>query len=150
MQSRKPGQGKMLERKYKYRLPSEAEWEYSARAGTTTRYYFGETITKWQAQFLSHRTVEVGSFPPNQFGLNDMHGNVFEWVADNWHPNYVDAPSDGAARHGGDLSMRVVRGGSWIYSDFYLRSADRGGSRAGSRSSEIGFRVARALLLSPS
>ena len=98
---------------------SEAEWEYAARAGTTTRYAFGDTISKSQAQFSegkrgsAGKTVEVGSFPANRFGLHDMHGNVWEWVEDNWHPDYQGAPIDGSVWLGGD-AYRVMRGGSRI------------------------------------
>ena len=102
-----------------YRLLSEAEWEFAARAGTTTRYAFGDRITKSQAQFSegswssTGKTVEVGSFPANRFGLHDLHGNVWEWVEDAWHPNYHGAPVDGSAWQGGD-AQRVLRGGSWM------------------------------------
>jgi len=82
-----------------YRLPSESEWEYACRAGTTTRYSFGDAKTPDKANFADsslQRTTEVGAYPANLWGLLDMHGNVFEWVEDNWHDNYRDAPSDGA------------------------------------------------------
>ncbi|HEC84091.1 MAG TPA: formylglycine-generating enzyme family protein, partial [Thioploca sp.] len=82
-----------------YRLASEAEWEYACRAGTTTPFYFGETITTELANYSMSRgeTTDVGSFPPNAFGLYDMHGNVWEWCADLWHENYNGAPTDGSA-----------------------------------------------------
>jgi formylglycine-generating enzyme required for sulfatase activity len=116
----------------KYRLPSEAEWEYACRAGTTTPFHFGETITTEVAShsrkyneredYLS-RLTDVGSFPPNNFGLYDMHGNVWEWCADAWHDNYQGAPSDGSVW--GDSYGHVRRGGSWSNSPNYCRSACR-------------------------
>ena len=128
-----------------YRLLSEAEWEYAARAGTTTRYSFGDAISKAQAQFRADKTVEVGSFPANRFGLHDMHGNVWEWVEDNWHPNYQGAPVDGSVWQSGDVSLRVLRGGSWAYDPQNLRSAIRYWDRPDYRRLNIGFRVARTL-----
>jgi formylglycine-generating enzyme required for sulfatase activity len=129
-----------------YRLLSEAEWEYAARAGTTTRYAFGDTISESQAQFSAGKTVEVGSFPPNRFGLHDMHGNVWEWVEDSWHSDYNGAPLDGSMWTGGNMSLRVLRGGSWLYIDpGSLRSAIRSRYRPGIRDSVVGFRVARTL-----
>jgi formylglycine-generating enzyme required for sulfatase activity len=135
-----------------YRLLSEAEREYCCRAGTTTRYAFGESITTSQAQFSegraksAGRTSEVGAFPPNAWGLYDMHGNVWEWCADNWHGDYNRAPKDGSVWAGGDVSLRVLRGGSWDH-DFpdYLRSADRDGDRPGVRNDDVGFRISRTL-----
>src|SRR5262249_43740497 len=101
------------------------EWEYCCRAGTTTTCSFGDTIDEKQAQF-SQRTVEVGSFPANAWGLHDMHGNVWEWCEDNWHENYGgNPPTDGAVWRGGDASLRVLRGGSWDIGPRLLRSADR-------------------------
>jgi formylglycine-generating enzyme required for sulfatase activity len=141
--SRKTGKG--------YRLLSEAEWEYAARAGTTTRYAFGDTISKSQAQFSegpgssAGKTAEVGSFPANKFGLHDMHGNVWEWCEDNWHPNYQGAPGDGSVRSGGDASLRILRGGSWSGFPDYLRSAVRSGSPPDLRNNSFGFRLARTL-----
>jgi formylglycine-generating enzyme required for sulfatase activity len=110
-----------------YRLPSEAEWEYACRAGTTTPFHFGPTITTELANYNGNETygsgpeglrrgetTEVGSFPPNAFGLHDMHGNVWEWCQDVWHGNYEGAPTDGSAWiEGGDQERRVLRGGSW-------------------------------------
>jgi formylglycine-generating enzyme required for sulfatase activity len=78
-------------------LPSEAQWEYACRAGTTTNFYFGDTITKDQANFNSDKTSDVGIYPPNAWGLYDMHGNVWEWCEDDWHENYEGAPTDGSA-----------------------------------------------------
>jgi formylglycine-generating enzyme required for sulfatase activity len=127
-----------------YRLLSEAEWEHAARAGTTSRYAFGDTITASQAQFDAQETVEVGSFPANGFGLHDLHGNVMEWVEDTWHEGYQGAPADGSVWQGGDMFKRVLRGGSWYDTDF-LRSASRYYDRAGLRGGNVGFRVARTL-----
>jgi len=124
-----------------YRLLSEAEWEYAARAGTTTRYAFGETLFPEQANFDAtndgsgpsdenrQRTVPVGSFSANRFGLHDMHGNVSEWVEDCWHDNYDErAPNDGAPwLADANCNGRVVRGGSWEDSGVELRSAARTG-----------------------
>jgi formylglycine-generating enzyme required for sulfatase activity len=132
-----------------YRLLSEAEWEYACRAGTTTRYAFGDSITHQQAQFAerelggAEQTAEVGTFAPNAWGLYDMHGNVWEWCQDNWHENYQGAPQDGSVWAGGNVSLRVLRGGS-DYVD-YLRSAYRFWSVPAYRDSGIGFRVARML-----
>ena len=112
----------------KYRLPSEAEWEYACRAGTKTKYSFGDTITENQANFYrmgkENKLMPVGQFPPNAFGLYDMHGNVWEWCQDNWHDNYNDAPTDGSAWLG-DNKNHVLRGGSWLNSPWACRSAYR-------------------------
>ena len=96
-----------------YRLLSESEWEYVARAGTTTRYHTGDTITSSQANFNVGRTVEVGSYPANAFGLHDVHGNVWEWTQDCWNGSYRGAPANGSAWESGICARRVVRGGSW-------------------------------------
>jgi formylglycine-generating enzyme required for sulfatase activity len=125
-----------------YRLLTEAEWEYAARAGATTRYAFGDAIAKGQALFSANRTVAVGSFQPNAFGLYDMHGNVSEWVQDCWNENYNGAPSDGSAWLTGDCGRRVLRGGSWFVIPRALRVANRLKSASGSRDS-WGFRVGR-------
>jgi formylglycine-generating enzyme required for sulfatase activity len=120
--------------------------EYAARAGTTTRYAFGDSISKSQAQFGAEQTVAVGSFPANAFGLHDMHGNVWEWVEDNWHPNYQGAPADGSVWPGGDVSYRVLRGGALLNDGpGDLRSARRYWNPPGVRRSYFGFRVARTL-----
>ena len=101
---------------HEYRLLTEAEWEYAARAGTTTLYHFGRMILGNQANYNSNNegTVAVGSFPANAFGLHDMHGNVWEWVEDCWHDDYTDAPTNGSAWLSGcsDVNKRVLRGGS--------------------------------------
>jgi formylglycine-generating enzyme required for sulfatase activity len=132
-----------------YRLLSEAEWEYAARAGSTGKYAFGETLNAGQAKFSAGKqgvgqTVEVGSFPPNAWGLHDMHGNVWEWVDDCYFPNYVGAPADGSPRSAPDCGgARVLRGGSWDYTPEDLRSAVRYRLPPFYRVDEIGFRVAR-------
>jgi len=138
-----------------YRLPSEAEWEYACRAGTTTPFCFGETITTDLANYYGKKTygsapegvfrrqtTDVGSFPPNAFGLYDMHGNVWEWCQDVWHGNYNGAPTDGSAwESGGDSAFRVLRGGSWLFES--CRCADRFLRHAsGSYHYDVGFRVA--------
>ena len=131
-----------------YRLLSEAEWEYAARAGTATRYSFGNSISRKQANYsfwFGGKTTPVWSYPPNGYGLYDMHGNVWEWVQDCWNGSYLQAPKDGSAWERGDCSRRVLRGGSWNSNSWYLRSAHRYWNGAGYRSSRNGFRVARTL-----
>ncbi|MBO0880280.1 MAG: formylglycine-generating enzyme family protein, partial [Mycobacterium sp.] len=132
-----------------YRLLTEAEWEYAARSGTTTRYAFGDTITHDQANF-SHgnlgrgKTVEVGSYPPNAWGLYDMHGNVWEWVEDCYESDYVKAPADGAAYIYRGCPAKVMRGGSWDYVADEIRSSVRFALKPIYQTDEIGFRVARS------
>ena len=138
-----------------YRLPTEAEWEYVARAGSTTGYWWGDHIGKNNAvcndcgsQWDGKQTTPVGSFKPNAFGVYDTAGNVWEWTQDCWHDNYRGAPNDGSAwlqSHGGDCMRRVVRGGSWINSPQGLRSAIRSGGSASDANHLLGFRVARDL-----
>ncbi len=126
-----------------YRLPSEAEWEYAARAGTATAYAWGDLF---DAQLANNggRTVQVGRYPANAFGLYDMHGNVWEWVQDVWHANYAGAPSDGSAwMVGGDTALRVLRGGSLSSTPQFLRSAFRHRFPPIIRSDGIGLRIAR-------
>lgn len=125
-----------------YRFPSEAEWEYACRGGTTTPFYFGETITGELANYIarrayreeslaSHRqeTTNVGSFPPNAFGLYDMHGNVWEWCSDRWHNNYDGAPLNGSPwlleDYENEIAPRVLRGGAWDYYPESCRSSAR-------------------------
>jgi formylglycine-generating enzyme required for sulfatase activity len=141
-----------------YRLPSEAEWEYACRAGTTTPFYFGETITGELANYNAsntyadepngeyrNETTRVGQFPPNAFGLYDMHGNVREWCADTWHDNYDGAPTDGSVWiENGNDNRSPLRGGSWGYNPTYCRSAIRYDYyfRRVNRINNYGFRVA--------
>ena len=138
-----------------YRLLSEAEWEYAARAGTTTAYYFGDTISKNQANYHGRFITTVGSYPANAFGLYDMHGNVWEWVEDRWHDNYVSdneiiAPGDGSSWNEEcekycEKDTRVLRGGSWVNGPARLRSAERTWYVASGTSKYLGFRVARTV-----
>lgn len=134
-----------------YRLLSEAEWEYAARAGTKTKYWWGDDIGEGNAncsgcKSLWHeQTAPVGSFKPNAFGLYDMHGNVWQWVEDCWHKNHDGAPNDGSAWITGDCSLRVVRGGSWYNLPQYLRAAYRFGDDPGYRLNNFGFRLARTI-----
>jgi formylglycine-generating enzyme required for sulfatase activity len=135
-----------------YRLLTEAEWEYAARAGTTTAYAWGDEIGKGNAncnecgsQWDNRETSPVGSFKPNAFGLYDMTGNVWQWVQDCVQADYGGAPSDGSARTVGDCSGRGARGGSWGYGPQYLRSADRFRYSTVIRGYYIGFRLARTL-----
>ena len=137
-----------------YRLPSGSEWEYAARAGSTTRYSWGNDIGRNRANCTgcggrwddANRTAPAGSFAANGWGLHDMHGNVWEWVADCWHENYARAPRDGSAwTSGGNCSRRVLRGGSWIYDPVDLRSANRFSRDAGAGRGDGGFRVSRTL-----
>jgi formylglycine-generating enzyme required for sulfatase activity len=154
-----------------YRLPSEAEWEYAARAGTTARFHFGDN----EADYCRHGngvdatalaevpgarakgwdalpcrdghafTAPVGSFAPNAFGLHDTQGNVFEWVEDCWNDGFKDAPTDGSAWLAGDCKIRVQRGGAWGYPRTYLRIAVRGRQGQAYRYINAGVRVAREI-----
>jgi formylglycine-generating enzyme required for sulfatase activity len=129
-----------------YRLPSEAEWEYACRAGTTTPFHFGETINtelanycgtdnkkyNWSGSYgdgpkgeYREQTTPVGQFPANAFGLYDMHGNVWEWCADEWHNNYAGAPTDGSVWLNEDKDISLLRGGSWAFNPLLCRSAIR-------------------------
>ena len=151
----------------RYRLLSESEWEYVARAGTSTARYWGEgergqcrhgngadasakrKYSTWTVASCDDghvHTSPAGSYAKNGFGLHDVHGNVWEWVEDCWHDGYAGASGDGSAwTSGGDCSRRVVRGGSWIVAPRFMRSALRGGYSAGVRGFNVGFRVARTL-----
>ena len=128
-----------------YRLLSETEWEYAARAGTTTPYSWGDAFDATKANNDKGRTVPVGAYKPNAFGLHDMHGNVWEWVEDCWNGDYKSAPGDSAARTSGDCSRHVLRGGSWYSGPLVLRSAVRDWHRSDYRLNVNGFRVARVL-----
>ena len=159
--SRETGEG--------YRLLTEAEWEYAARAGTTTARYWGESESdqcrhgngvdaearpeypdRDASEFVACsdgyvRTALVGLFEPNPFGLYDMLGNVFEWTQDCWNDSYRGAPNDGSVWRAGDCSRRVVRGGSWYDRPRVLRSASRGALGVRGRLFAFGFRVARTM-----
>lgn len=131
-----------------FRLPSEAEWEYAARAGSTTKYSWGKSIGNDRAnchscgsQWDDTKTAPVKSFSPNAFGLYDMHGNVWEWVQDCWKNNYSGAPINGSASKGGDCSQRVLRGGSWYDLSSTLSSANRFVSTSSTRNYIVGFRL---------
>lgn len=134
-----------------YTLPSSSQWEYACRAGTTTRFYFGDTIsTTEQANYDNghalwswKETTRVGMFPPNEFGLYDMYGNVWEWCLDNWHKSYYNAPADGSAWMSTvqNTPRRIIRGGSWSSSAWYCRSACFSFSHPKDFSDDIGFRI---------
>ena len=128
----------------KYRLPSEAEWEYACRAGTTTRYCFGDSELKlgeYAWYYGSSGTHPVGKKKPNSWGLYDMHGNVWEWVQDVWHGDYNGAPSDGSVWEDDSSLFRVSRGGSWLNNALDCRSAIRVRYTSGSRIYSLGFRL---------
>jgi formylglycine-generating enzyme required for sulfatase activity len=136
-----------------YKLPSEAQWEYACRAGTTTPFYFGESITPYLVNYDGNyayaaapkgqyrkQTTDVGTFPPNAFGLYDMQGNVWEWCEDDWQKNYIDAPINGNALI--DQSIcKLMRGGSWDHLPVFCRSAYRSSYNLDSYYFNIGFRV---------
>jgi len=140
-----------------YRLLTEAEWEYVARAGTATPFWWGSSITPANANYDGYKggsfkgqwrksTVPVGHFEANPWGLYNVHGNVWEWCEDIWHDNYNGAPADGSAwLHGGDASRRVIRGGSWYFFREFLRSAYRNRCSPDDRNHYLGFRVGRTL-----
>ena len=150
-----------------YRLLTEAEWEYAARAGTTEPFWWGSSITPAQANYNGNYvykgggskgeyrkgTVPVGDFEPNPWGLYNVHGNVWEWCEDTWHDNYKGAPSDGSAwlpkragrRRSNQSSSRVVRGGAWVSGPRVLRSARRDRGLTENRNYDCGFRLGRTL-----
>jgi formylglycine-generating enzyme required for sulfatase activity len=134
-----------------YRLPSEAEWEFACRAGSTRSFHTGNEITPANANYLYDedgqrigpgKRTKVGQYPPNAFGLCDLHGNVCEWVEDAWHPDYHLAPGNGSARIGSGEPLRVIRGGAWDYLPRLLRSSWRDGLPTDQQRDNLGFRVA--------
>ena len=136
----------------RYRLPTEAEWEYAARAETTTLYSWGNEVGRNRAncndcgsRWDDDRTAPVGSFGANAWGLHDMHGNVWEWVQDCGNPNYQGAPTDGSAWESGNCGRRVERGGAWSSPPRRIHAASRAMDPPGSRDNLVGFRVARTL-----
>ena len=144
----------------RWRLPTEAEWEYAARAGSATPFSGGRCMTTRQANYDGNydynecgaksgksmlRTQPVGSYPPNAWGLYDIHGNVWEWVEDCWHDGYTGTPTDGSAWTPQPCLARVLRGGAWDVVPRGLRCADRWWVDPGSRGDSAGFRVARTL-----
>jgi formylglycine-generating enzyme required for sulfatase activity len=140
-----------------YTLPSEAQWEYACRAGTKSPFYFGDTISPELVNYNGNyvygegpkgiyreETTPVGMFPANAWGLQDMHGNVWEWCLDHWHANYRDAPFDGSAwpnKNSGQDGTRLLRGGSWFSLPRGCRSACRAHSLPGFAYFSVGFRV---------
>jgi formylglycine-generating enzyme required for sulfatase activity len=139
-----------------YRLPSEAEWEYACRAQTPTPFHFGDTLSTELANYdgnytygngakgeYRQATTAIGQFGvANAFGLFDLHGNVYEWCLDHWHPSYEGAPTDGSAWvTDGDEGRRLLRGGSWLNYPWGCRSAGRGRSARGNQDGGIGFRL---------
>ncbi len=135
-----------------YRLPSEAEWEYAARGGTTTQYWFGDKVgmgkvncRKCGTPWSGKGSAPVGTFPANPYGLHEMNGNIWEWAGDCWNPNHDGAKSNGETRLTGDCNYRVIRGGSWYYFSKLSRGAYRYRNDARVFSYNIGFRVLREL-----
>ncbi len=140
-----------------YRLLSEAEFEYAARSGTTTPFWWGTSITTDQANYngteghgiekgeYRQKTMHVNSFQPNLWGLYQLQGNVWTWTQDCWADNYIDAPNDGSAKSSKDCRRRVLRGGSWNFGPSFLRAASRYWYEPDSRYNNFGFRLARTL-----
>jgi formylglycine-generating enzyme required for sulfatase activity len=135
-----------------YRLPTEAEWEYAARGGTTTRYWWGNAFERGRADcekcgepYDEHQPLKVGSFPANPFGLHDMAGGVLQWVLDCWHNNYSGAPTNSASWEAKICHQRVLRGGSWKNDSSYARASSRDRYDPAVRYWTHGLRVARSL-----
>jgi formylglycine-generating enzyme required for sulfatase activity len=134
-------------------------WEYCCRAGTTTAFWWGNSISTGQANYNGNhtygsgskgeyrqQTLPVDSFEANPWGLYQVHGNVWEWCQDNWHPNYQGAPQDGSVWAGGDATYRVLRGGSWNNTPDNLRSSNRNNNQPTNRNNNVGFRLASTLI----
>jgi formylglycine-generating enzyme required for sulfatase activity len=132
-----------------YILPSEAQWEYACRTGTSTPFHFGETISPELANYYAEQTTDVETFPANAWGLYDMRGNVRKWCLDEWHDDYHGAPTDGSAwldivgpgNQDNDTKARLLRGGSWLDFPRYFLSACRNDSPPDGRGNVCGFRV---------
>ncbi|GAB4356359.1 MAG: hypothetical protein Kow006_23410 [Gammaproteobacteria bacterium] len=136
----------------RYRLPTDGEWEYAARAGSTARFWWGDDVGIARANcegcgalWDGEMSAEVGRFPPNRFGLHDVAGNVWEWVEDCWSDSYADAPKDGSAYESAGCGKRVIRGGAWSFPPKEMRSANRWRDFPSRRSDDTGFRVVREL-----
>ncbi len=137
---------------YTYRLPTEAEWEFAARGGTTTEFWWGDEVGEnlancrdCKSKWSKKGSAPVGSFSPNPYGLYDVHGNEWEWLQDCWNPSHEGAPSDGSPRLDGNCQLRVIRSGSWYYFSKNIRSAWRFKNDARVKSYGIGMRVLREL-----
>jgi len=135
---------------HKYRIPSEAEWEYAASGGKDTPFWWGHEEKSGMAhcyacgsQFDPRKPAKIGKFQPNLFGLFDTSGNVAEWVYDCWHETYEDAPTDGSVWEGGDCSLRVARGGSYISPQQSVRITKRDKFKSNSGYDHVGIRLAR-------
>ncbi|KAA3628567.1 MAG: formylglycine-generating enzyme family protein [Proteobacteria bacterium] len=136
----------------RYRLPTDAEWEYAARAGSSSRFWWGDDARSAQANcegcgsiWDGEKTTTVGKFPPNRFGLHDTAGNVWEWVEDCYHDSFVQAPDDGSAIDKPGCGKRVIRGGAWSFPAQEMRSANRWRDFPSRQSDDTGFRVVREL-----
>jgi formylglycine-generating enzyme required for sulfatase activity len=136
----------------KYRLLSESEWEYAARAGTTASFWWGRTAGSGNAhcfncksEFNTSKPAKVGTYKPNQFGLYDTAGNWFEWVYDCYHRNYKNAPTDGSVWEGGDCKVRIVRGGAYHSPASSMRVENREKFKSSRGQYNVGFRLARDL-----
>lgn len=132
-----------------YRLPTEAEWEFACRAGSITRYNFGDNEKElrkyaWYNDNANQKTHSVGTKRENAWGLYDMHGNVWEWCEDIWADNYESTPRDGSANKIGDAKLKVLRGGSWADSSRYVRSSNRNGYYMDGCDNDLGFRLVLA------
>ena len=135
---------------HSYRLPTEAEWEYAAAAGTSSLYYWGDEVGKFNAvcescgtKWDNKRSAPTGTFPPNPFGLHDILGNAWEWTADCWNESYVGAPTDGSAWTEGDCTGHAMRGGAWFSFPVNLRTTTRFRGVVDNRYLSKGLRVAR-------